>query len=139
MVLIRPVFYIAGFVKGNWNKVWKKKKKKFQYFWDFNKCIQAVFFQLSFEHFWLYHLGASLLWLKIIKNYYKSALKVCKWISSLQMHSKMLSQINKGSLISVSSKSSKIYLWIKVLYGPIWFNLWRQYFLFHALNASLCY
>ena len=33
---------------------------QFQYFWGFNKCLQAIFFQLSFEHFWLYLLGAVL-------------------------------------------------------------------------------
>ena len=31
-----------------------------QYFWDFNKRLQANFFQLSFESFWLYFLGARL-------------------------------------------------------------------------------
>ena len=33
---------------------------QFQYFWDFNKCRQAIFFQLRFEKFWLYILGARL-------------------------------------------------------------------------------
>ena len=51
---------------------------QFQYFWDFNNCPQAIFSQLSFENFWLYLLGARLFWLKIIKNYYKSPLKVCE-------------------------------------------------------------
>ena len=51
---------------------------QFQYFWDFNKCFQKIFSQLSFENFWLYLLGARLFWLKIIKNYYKSPLKVCE-------------------------------------------------------------
>ena len=55
------------------------------------------------------------------------------------MYSKMLRQLNKGSLISISSESLKIHLLIKVLYRPIWFNVYRQYFLFHALNVSLCY
>ena len=55
------------------------------------------------------------------------------------MYSKMLRQFSKGSLISISSESSKIHLLIKVLYRPIWFNLCRRYFLFHALNVSLCY
>ena len=30
---------------------------KFKYFWDFNKCLQAIFSHLSFENFWLYLLG----------------------------------------------------------------------------------
>ena len=33
---------------------------QFQYFWCFNKCLQATFSQLRFEHFWLYLLGARL-------------------------------------------------------------------------------
>ena len=36
------------------------------------------------------------------------------------MYSKKLRQFSKGSLISTSSESSKIDLFIKVLYGPIW-------------------
>ena len=40
---------------------------QFQYFWDFNKFLQAIFSQLSFENFWLYLLGAMLFWHKIIK------------------------------------------------------------------------
>ena len=44
------------------------------------------------------------------------------------MHSKILRQFSKGSLISASSESSKIHLLIKVLY-----------FLFHALNVFLCF
>ena len=55
-----------------------KKYLQFQYFWDFSKCLQAIFFQLSFENLWLYLLGATLFLLKIIKNYYKSLLKVCE-------------------------------------------------------------
>ena len=50
---------------------------QFQYFWDFNKCLQAIFSQLSFENFWLYLLGARLFYLKIIKSYYKSPIAVC--------------------------------------------------------------
>ena len=117
--------------------------------YGFNKCLQAIFSQLSFENFWLYLLSARLFWLKIIKNYYKSLLKVCELsslrseLSSHQMYSKMLrlfSSVNIfRSLISVSSESSKIHLLIKVLYRHIWFNLCRRYFLFHALNVSLCY
>ena len=49
-----------------------------QYFWDFNKYLQAIFSQLSFENFRLYLLGARLFWLKIIKNHFKSPLKVCE-------------------------------------------------------------
>ena len=30
---------------------------QFQYFWDFNKCLRAIFSQLSFENFWLYLSG----------------------------------------------------------------------------------
>ena len=30
---------------------------QFQYFWDFNKRLRAMFYQLSFENFWLYILG----------------------------------------------------------------------------------
>ena len=55
------------------------------------------------------------------------------------MYSKILRQFSKGSLISISSESSKIHLLIKVLYRHIWFNLCRRYFLFHALNVPLCY
>ena len=44
---------------------------QFQYFRDFNKCLQAIFSQLSFENFWLYLLGAWLFDSKIIKNCYK--------------------------------------------------------------------
>ena len=55
------------------------------------------------------------------------------------MQSKMLRKFSKGSLMSIPSESSKISLLIKVLHRPIWFNLYRQYFLFHGLNVSLCY
>ena len=51
---------------------------QFQYFWDFSKCLQAIFFQLSFENVSLYLLDARLFSLKIIKNHYKSLLKVCE-------------------------------------------------------------
>ena len=30
---------------------------KFQYIWDFNKCLRAIFSQLSFGNVWLYRLG----------------------------------------------------------------------------------
>ena len=48
---------------------------QFQYFWDFNKYLQAIFVQLSFENFLLYLLGARLFWLKIIKNVISHLLK----------------------------------------------------------------
>ena len=50
---------------------------QFQYFWDFNKYLQAIFSQLSFENFWLYLLDARLFGLKVLKNI-KSPLKVCE-------------------------------------------------------------
>ena len=49
---------------------------QFHYFGDFNKSLQAVFSQLSFENFWLYFLGTRVFWLKIIKNHCKSPGKV---------------------------------------------------------------
>ena len=33
---------------------------QFQYLWDFNKFLQAIFSQLSFDDFWLYLLGDRL-------------------------------------------------------------------------------
>ena len=30
---------------------------QFQYFWDFNKYLRAIFSQLSFENLWLYILA----------------------------------------------------------------------------------
>ena len=65
---------------------------QFEYFRDFNKCLQAIFFQLSFEKLWLYLLGARLFWIKIIKNYYQSPPKV------YQMYSKKLRQFRKPNL-----------------------------------------
>ena len=50
---------------------------QFQYFGDFNKCLWAIYFQLSFENFWLYHLGEVVL----TQNYQKllkPPFKVCK-------------------------------------------------------------
>ena len=113
---------------------------KFQYFWDFNKCLQAIFSQLIFENFWLYRLGARLFWPKITKK--NHLLKSVNWrseLSSHQIYSKMLRKERKGSLISISSESSKIHLLIKVLYRPICFDLCRRYILLYALNVSLCY
>ena len=114
---------------------------QFQYFWDFNKCLLALFSQLSFENFWLYLFVATLFWLKIIKNisHLLKFVNLRSELSSHQMYSKMLRQFSKWSLISISSESSKIHLLIKVLYGSTWFNLCWQYFLFYALNVSLCY
>ena len=113
---------------------------QFQYFWDF--CLQALFSQLSFENFWLYLLVATLFWLKIIKNiisHLLSFVNLRSELSSHQMYSKMLRQFSKGSLISISSESSKIHLLIEALYRNIWFNLCLWYFLFHDLNVSLHY
>ena len=53
------------------------------------------------------------------------------------MYSKILRQFSKESLTSISTELSKIVLLIKFLYRPIWFNICRQYSLFHALNVSL--
>ena len=36
-----------------------------QYYWDFNKCLRAIFSQLSFENLWLFLLGEALM----IQNY----------------------------------------------------------------------
>ena len=44
-----------------------KSTLQFQYFWDFKKCLRAIFPQLSFEHFWLYLLGEVVM----TQNYYK--------------------------------------------------------------------
>ena len=35
----------------------QKNTLQFQYFWDFNECLRAIFSQLSFENFGLYLLG----------------------------------------------------------------------------------
>ena len=110
---------------------------QFQYFWDFIKCLLAIFSKLSFENFWLYFLGEVCFNLKLFKIIIIHLLK--SELSSHQMYSKMLRQFSKGSLISISLESSKIHLLINVLYRPIWFNLCRRYFLLHALNISLCY
>ena len=34
---------------------------QFQYFWDFDKCLRAIFSQLSFENFGLYLLGEAVM------------------------------------------------------------------------------
>ena len=47
---------------------------QFQYF---NKCLLAIFAQLSWKYLAIYF-GWGLFWLQIIKIYYKSPLKVCE-------------------------------------------------------------
>ena len=79
---------------------------------------------------------------KLLKIIISHLLKSVNWrpdLNSHQMYSKMLRQFSKGSLISISSESSKIHFLIKVLHSHIWINLCRRYFLFQALNVSLCY
>ena len=71
---------------------------QFQYFWDFNKRLWAIFFQ----KFWKF-LAISFGW-----GCYDS----------------------KFLKIIISSKSSKSHLLIKVLYRPIWFNLFFFFFFF---------
>ena len=39
----------------------------FQYFWDINKFLQAIFSQLSFENLWLYLLGEAAMNQKLLK------------------------------------------------------------------------
>ena len=107
---------------------------KFHYFCDFNKCLRAIFSQLSYENFWLHIFWVRLSWLKIIKSYYKSPPKVCELN---QIYSKILRQFSKGSLISVSLEPSKIRILIKVLYWSFWLTF--ADFLFHALDVSFCY
>ena len=114
---------------------------QFQYFRDFNKWLRAIFSQLSFENFWPY-LWVRLFWLKMIKNSYKSPLKVFElkvWVKQPPDVFQNVKTFGKGSLISMSSEPSKIHLLIKVLCRPIWCNLCRQYSLFHDLNVSLRY
>ena len=118
---------------------------QFQYFWDFKKCPQAIFSQLSFENFWLYLLGARLFWLKIIKNYYvtyKSRLGICElkvWVKYSPDVFQNVKAVSQRKPILNFIRVIKIHLFIKVLYGHIWFNLCRWYFLLHALNVSLYY
>ena len=109
---------------------------QFQCFCNLNKYLWAIFSQkfwklmaLSFE--WGCY-GSK--FLKTIISYLLKSVNLRSELSSHQMYSK-----SKGSLISISSESSKIHLLIKVLYRHIWFNLCRRYFLFHALNVSLWY
>ena len=40
---------------------------QFQYFWDFSKCLQAIFSQLPFQNFLPYLLGV----VGMTQNYYK--------------------------------------------------------------------
>ena len=48
-----------------------------QHFGDFSKFLRTIFFQMSFENFWLYLLGEVAM-TQIIKNSYKLPLKVCE-------------------------------------------------------------
>ena len=52
---------------------------QFRYIWHFNKCLQlqAISPPLNLDNFWLYLLGEVVM-TQIIKNYYKSPLKVCE-------------------------------------------------------------
>ena len=75
--------------------------------------------------------------LKIFISYLLKSVNYRSEVKSHQMYPKMLRQFSKGSLISISSESSKVHLLIKVLYRHIWFNLCRRYLLFHTLNVSL--
>ena len=100
----------------------------------------------SFPNYVLKFLATSLGWgcydSKLLKIIISHLLKSVNWRSELschQMYSKMLRQLSKRSLISISSESSKIHLSVKVLYRPTWFNLCRLYFLFNSLNVFLCY
>ena len=52
---------------------------QFQYFWDFNKCLQAIFSQLRFQNLWLHLLGEIVMTKKLLKMAQKKshlALKV---------------------------------------------------------------
>ena len=40
---------------------------QFQYFWDFNKCFRAIFFQLSLKNFYLYLLGVVTMTQKLLE------------------------------------------------------------------------
>ena len=98
-------------------------------FYDYN--IFGISINISEQSFPVWVLKISphifrvrLLWLKLMKNYFK----VCKSRSELcsyQICSKMLRQFSKGSLISISPESSKTHIFIKVLYKSIWLNLCR--------------
>ena len=50
---------------------------QFQYFWDFNKCLQAIFSQLSFQNFWLYLLGEVGMTQKLLKMPSKYLKSLC--------------------------------------------------------------
>ena len=114
---------------------------QFQCFWNLNKCLWAIFSQT----FWKL-MAISFGWgcygskfLQTIISHLLKSVNLSSELSSHQMYSKVLRQFSKGSLILISSESSKILLLIKVLYRHIWFNLCRRYFWFHALNVSSCY
>ena len=99
---------------------------QFQYFWDFSKCHQAIFSQLTFENFWLYLLGARLFWLKIIKNYCKSPLKVCElnvWVKRPPDVFQNLKTVQERKSNLNFIRVTKIHLLINIFYRLIWFNL----------------
>ena len=98
------------------------KTLQFQYFWDFNKCFQAIFSPLSFENVWLYLLSARLSWVKTIKNYYKSTLKVCElkaWAKYPPNVSQNVLAVQQKKLNLNFIRVIKIHLLIKVLYRHI--------------------
>ena len=114
---------------------------QFLYFCDFNKCLWAIFSQLSFKNLSGYIFWVRLLRPKIIKNGYKSPLiKACElkvWVKlppDVFQNVKTVQQ-RKPNLNFI--RVIKIHLLIKVLYRLIWCNLSRRYFLFYALNISL--
>ena len=109
---------------------------QFQYFWDFNKCLRAIFSQFSFENFWLYFLGEVPVTQKLSRmtqKYFKSPFSESPWINSLSW---IATRSRRPLLTSVSSESSKIHILI--------FNISRltfaDSFLFHhAQNVTLYY
>ena len=114
---------------------------QFQYFQDFNKFLQTIFSQLSFENFWLYLLGAKLFLHKvkiIICHILKSAIQRSK-LSSHQMFQNVKTVQQRKphlSFIRVIKSSSFMQSFIQAY---LVFNLCRRHFLFHALNVSFCY
>ena len=45
----------------------QRNNLQFQCFRDFNKCVRAIFSQLSFQNFWLYLLGEIVMTQKLLK------------------------------------------------------------------------
>ena len=94
---------------------------QFQYFLWFQQMPLSNLFPIKFPNIWQQHIfWVRFLWLKIIKNYISHLLKFVNQrpeLSSNQMYYKMLRQLSKGSLISISSESWKIHLLINVLYS----------------------